>query len=218
MEELQYIKAHKVKFTLSCMVIFFVSFLFLASFGLVPKNTDDAVEVTTDSLVKTSGVANAAEINGTNKGENPVRVVIPKINVDSVVLSPAADDIATLDNALLKGVVHYPGSALLGADGNVFLFGHSTSLKNVRNPAYKVFSRLREMNVSDEIIVESEGRAYVYKVTSFELLNDSEALIEFTSTKKKLTLSTCNTFGGKKQERFVVEADFVKSYPLPNGV
>jgi LPXTG-site transpeptidase (sortase) family protein len=144
-----------------------------------------------------------------SKGELPRRVIIEKIGVNAVVNTPPTSDNTTLNNYLLKGVVRYPGSGTLGY-GNTFLFGHSSSLKVINNPAYKIFTRVRELNINDRIRVQSAGKEYVYKVTSIEVIDSDEAFVDLSGTRNMITLVTCNVFG-QKEERFVVEAAFVSS-------
>ncbi|MDQ3014382.1 MAG: sortase [bacterium] len=151
-----------------------------------------------------------ASIN--SKGELPRRVIIDKIGVNAVVNTPPSTDNDTLNNFLLRGVVRYPGSGTLGY-GNTFLFGHSSSLKVINNPAYKIFTRVRELNVNDRIKVQSAGKEYVYKVTMISLVDSVDGYIDLSGTRNMITLVTCNVFGAK-EERFIVEAEFVSSRAL----
>lgn len=140
------------------------------------------------------------------------RIMIPEISVDSPVVFPTSQNLNVLNADLLKGVVYYPGSAMPGQRGNVLLFGHSTTLP-ARNPAYKVFSRVKELKQGDLIEVHSDVNGYVYLVTRVEVTEANDTRINLTSDRKILTLSTCNIIGGK-ESRYVVEAEFVRSYPL----
>jgi LPXTG-site transpeptidase (sortase) family protein len=65
----------------------------------------------------------------------------------------------------------------------------------------------------DTILVYSDKHVYTYKVNGVKLANSDDVLVDFSVKKNMLTLSTCNTFG-QKQERYVVEADFVGSNAL----
>lgn len=143
----------------------------------------------------------------------PIRIVIDSVNIDWIVSSPESASIAVLDQALQEGVVHYPGSGTLSDTSNMFLFGHSSYLPVVYNPAYQVFNNLEKTQIGDYIRVYSNKAEYIYKVSSVSLVDASEAMVTFKTGEKKLTLSTCNSFGSK-DERYVVEADFVGSYPL----
>ena len=99
-----------------------------------------------------------------------------------------------------------------GETGNILLFGHSTTLQ-ARNPAYKVFNRVKELKQGDTILLHSDTREYLYAVKGVEIKEANDAKIDLTSDRKLLTLSTCNIIGGK-ESRYVVTAEFVKSYPL----
>ena len=217
-------------------VCFFVTWGLLILCGFVPSE----VIVVTDSLQKsviavfTAPRSQAENVSSTvvptNSGQlrdlsspsavvaiMPRRIVIDKIGVDSEIQNPESRDVAILDAALLKGVVHYPGSGNLNEDTNLFIFAHSTGLSNVRNQAYKAFNHLSSLSIDDLIQIESDRNVYVYKVVSVALRDNSEALVTFSRGKKMITLSTCNTFG-KKDDRFVVEAVFVDEHPLSSVV
>jgi len=154
------------------------------------------------------------EVPAVDVTEEPILLVIEKIHLYAKISNPESRAISVLDKALLSGAVHYPGSGNLNDESNMLLFGHSSHLPNIRNQNFKIFNRISELNLGDEIRVESNKTAYIYKVTSVALVEADEALVEFRRGRKMITLSTCNTFGAK-QERFVVEAVFLKTLPLP---
>lgn len=142
------------------------------------------------------------------------RIVIPKLGLDAAVMLPASANIDLLNNELLKGVVHYPGSALPDEMGNVFMFGHSTGLKVVHNKNFEVFNGIRNLASGDIVRIRYGAREYWYRVSSVTTKKADDALVNLGPNQgRKLTLSTCRTFGAK-EDRFVVEADFIKSYPL----
>lgn len=145
--------------------------------------------------------------------EDPVAVLIPEIGVESPILNPESTDITVLDASLLSGAVRYPDSARLGEDANMLLFAHSTTYRVVRNPAYKAFNRLGQLSEGSFIYVRSLTREHLYRVRDVKLVSADTALIEFKTGERIITLTTCNTFGAK-EERHVVTAEFVRSYPL----
>ncbi|MBU1046156.1 sortase [Patescibacteria group bacterium] len=146
--------------------------------------------------------------------EKPLRIKISKIGVNTLVNNPTKNDLDTLNESLNLGAVRYPNSGLLGENKNVFIFGHSTSLETEKD-YYKTFNGLDTLSKGDEIIVESLNNSYVYKVTSIKETNTADGAIRIDSETQKLTLSTCNTLGAK-EDRHVIEADFVKITPLTN--
>lgn len=179
--------------------IFIVSLLILSAIGLAPKslllfdnqpiieNFEERIDIQSDTYTR------------------PDRIKIDKIGIDSIINQPNSADVSVLDQSLLSGAVHYPGSGSIER-GNIFVFGHSTNWKVVQNQAYKTFNGLEKLSKGDQIQIEANGNIYLYKVTNVMLVNEDDALVSFDSSRKLLTLSTCNTFG-QKQERWVVEAE-----------
>jgi len=139
--------------------------------------------------------------------EQAKRIKIDKIFVDALIINPNSSKVGVLDAALLKGVVHYPGSGNPGEEKNMFLFGHSSRRQNVSNPAYKSFNGLKNLRRGDEVKVYTNSSVYTYRISKVEVVDKNRALVEF-GNQRKLTLSTCDTFG-KKSDRVVVEADFI---------
>ena len=170
--------------------------------ALFTKKENTAGPLTTDKNSELETEANFSV------GPQPIRLLIKKIGVNTPVENPQSRDTIVLDNALLKGAVHYPGSGSLESNTNMFIFGHSTNWTTVNNLAFKSLNRLNELQLGDEIKLFSEKKEYTYKVTAVSLVDQNEALVKFEAGKRKLTLSTCDTFG-KRADRFVVEADFI---------
>lgn len=193
-------------------LIFLATLSLLYHFGLVPRGVAEIG----DGIISAANEGKnhpSASFSGAAVQLKP-RIIIPKIGVNASVVFPDDTDINILNNALTKGVVHYPSSALPGQAGNVFLFGHSTGLKVVNNKSYAVFNRLSELKAGDVIRLRHENSEYWYKVLSTKIKKDDEAWVDLSPGKtRRLTLSTCRIFGAK-EERYVVEAEFVSSYRL----
>jgi LPXTG-site transpeptidase (sortase) family protein len=145
--------------------------------------------------------------------ELPISMEIPAINRTVSIANPTSTIITELDKELLHGAVRYPTSAKLGEDGNMVLFGHSSYLPIVGNPAYKTFNGIQKLTGGDTITVSSGGRVYVYRVRTVEKKDAKDDGIPLAVVGRVLTLSTCDSFG-EKSERFVVTADFVESHAI----
>lgn len=141
--------------------------------------------------------------------EEPRRIVIASVGVDTPVSNPASFDLPALDAALLAGAVRYPGSNLLGEEGAVFLFGHQSYLPVVKNKAFKAFNDLQKLSEGAVIKIFSDTAVYEYVVRSVSLVEAEEALIDLSAESGALVLSTCNSFGDPG-ERYVVTADLVR--------
>lgn len=161
-----------------------------------------------------SGVNTNTGISSTNNTKNPIeqgiipdRLLIPSINVNTIVRNPVSADISKLDYELTKGAVRYPGSGTVGK-GNMFIFGHSTGFQVVINKAYKVFNDLHTLTKGDQILLQSGSATFVYTVSSVQKVNKNSTEIKFDSTGNMLTISTCDSFGAKT-DRYIVEATYV---------
>ncbi|HVX90351.1 MAG TPA: sortase [Candidatus Paceibacterota bacterium] len=149
-------------------------------------------------------------------GEDPVKITAPAIGLSATISNPTTTNVEALDQYLLTGAVRYPTSALLGQNGNMILFGHSSYLPIVHNQAYKTFDGIQNLKQGDLITVSSSGRAYTYSVDTVAQENVSTGAIPLTNDgKQHLTLATCDSFG-TKSDRFVVMATLVESHALSN--
>lgn len=141
-------------------------------------------------------------------------IVIPAIGLQSVIVEPSSNSLAVLNNALTQGAVRYPGSAKPGEEGNVFIFGHSTGLPVVHNEAYKLFNRVKELKSGDAVKIREGNREYLYIIKSVTVKRANDAKIDLSANKKLLTISTCKIIGTSEEYRYVVEAEFLRSYPM----
>jgi LPXTG-site transpeptidase (sortase) family protein len=175
----------------------------LASYDLLPEpqRADAAPVPAAATPVVTSGARVQAP-------EAPVRITIPAIKLSATVANPVATDIPSLDHLLLAGAVRYPGSARLNEEGNMVLFGHSSYLPVVNNPAMRTYNTIQKLRPGDRITVVSASASYTYVVRSVEKAAASEAVVPLHVAGHVLTLVTCNSFASK-DDRFVVTADLL---------
>lgn len=184
-------------FFVNLFIVLTITFSVLYLFGLVPEQ-----------FKSTIGREFGLDFKGNQVGELPLNIKIPVIGVDAQIYNPATTSIEVLDSYLLKGAVRYPGSALLGGNGNIFLFGHNTSIQIVNNQAFKTFNGLQNLKSGDLIKVFSDKYEYIYKVLSVKMVSADKAFVEFNTKDNLLTISTCDNFG-TKSDRFVVQSEYV---------
>lgn len=222
--------AAPARFSKTFYILWFMSFAVLFStlytFGFIPDRVGALGEGVKSGL-RGGHVSLLSATLSTAKGEgvdevmpdtksaysSEPRLIIENIGLSAKIVTPASTDDNILNTALTKGAVYYPGSGKLGEVGNVFLFGHSTGLAVVYNKNYAVFNRLKELGAGDIVRVQSDGREYWYRVLGVSIKKADDAHIDLATTRKLLTISTCRIFGGR-EDRYVVEAEFMKSYPL----
>jgi len=119
------------------------------------------------------------EIQATPSPTEPVRIQIPKIRVDSAVVSG--------DNwqALSLGVGHHIGSADPGQQGNIVLSAH--------NDVYgETFRNLDQLQPGDQVMVSSIDRTYTYVVQGRQLVSPTDVwVMQSQGDARQLTLISC---------------------------
>jgi len=186
--------------SITIVVVFIISWLVFAIIGLVPDSLTPNVfrKIQRDIHI----VDNLLRDESYTR---PDYIIIKKIGVSSPIGHPSSKTVSVLDKFLKQGAVHYPGSGSIES-GNIFLFGHSSSWQPVQNEAYETFNGLENLEPGDMIELKVGEQSWFYKVTNVKLVNENTALVEFDSSKRTLTISTCNSFGTKEQ-RWVIEAE-----------
>ncbi|MCR4275997.1 MAG: sortase [Candidatus Parcubacteria bacterium] len=192
--------------------MFFGSVVVLAQLGLLPNTTPAPIEAA--AIVAAPKVSQSARTSEPiASAELPTKIEIPAINLAATIENPTVTTVAVLDGGLQRGAVRYPTSASLGEVGNIVLFGHSSYLPVVGNPAYKTFNGIQKLVAGDVITVYSSRTAYTYRVRSMAKESANDGAIPLDVSGRVLTLATCNSFG-TKTDRFVVTADFVESHSI----
>lgn len=150
-------------------------------------------------------------------GSTP-EVIIPKINVEIPTdYSQTTTDESQIENALEKGVVHYPTTVLPGQQGNAAYFGHSSN--NIFNPGkYKfAFVLLHELVPGDTFYLTNKGTVYAYKVISRTIVDPSDVgvLGPVPGQTATATLITCDP-PGTSLKRLIVVGQQVSPDPSTN--
>ncbi len=205
------IARNPIAFALAFVAFFLLTVWFLSTMDALPdpsKTNTSEVQASTAVSTETPVKVAATEL--------PVRVSAPKIGLNVTIKNPSSTDVDVLDEALLSGSVRYPGSAKLGENGTVLLFGHSSYLPVVHNQAYKAFDGIQNLKAGDTVSVFSNSLEYRYTVEKVEVANANEDVVELRKDAQYLTLVTCDSFT-KKTDRFIVTAKFVGAYPLASN-
>ncbi|HEX7796611.1 MAG TPA: class D sortase [Vicinamibacterales bacterium] len=129
--------------------------------------------------------------NGTPLAE----LSIPRIGLSVVVLQGSDE------HTLRQGVGHIESTALPGESGNVGIAGHRDSF----------FRPLRNVQVGDDIMLETPAGNVHYRVSSYRIVSPSEVSVIHPTSDPVLTLVTCYPFYfvGAAPDRFVVRANLV---------
>jgi len=140
------------------------------------------------------------------------RIIIPKINVDAPIVFPATADNKVILESLKGGVAQYPGTALPGHAGNVFITGHSSYYWWDGGKYNRVFTLLDKLTANDLIYIHYEGSEYVYKVKdSIVVLPTQTEVLNPTAT-ATLSLMTCTPVG-TNLKRLIVRSELISAPP-----
>ena len=190
------------------VMVFIASYGVLATFDLLP-NASSTPQARADAVL-----APGTKAQVTVASEFPTKIVIPSLDLETIVSNPTSASLPVLDALLLKGAVRYPTSGLLGTKGsNVVIFAHASYLPIVQNQAYKAFNGIQNLKVGEKIYVSGKDRTFVYFVETVAKADANNAGVPLSVEGNKLTLITCDSFASKN-DRFVVIAVLVESYPI----
>lgn len=188
---------YKLQFTTSILLVLIVIIIYFVS--LFYKNSKEqlAHRITDNYSILKLYNSNFSSYSTYNKNGQDFTVIgmieIPKINVYYPIISEATDELLKISPCRVAG-------PMPNEDGNLCIAGH-----NYDN--YKFFSKLNSLRIDDEIkIYGLDGNHLLYKITAvYEVYaNDLSPLEQYTSTKKQVTLITCNNFNSDK--RIIIEA------------
>jgi LPXTG-site transpeptidase (sortase) family protein len=118
------------------------------------------------------------------------RVLIPKINLDAVVVE------GTSRKQLLAGPGHLQDTAMPGTSGNSVITAHRDTF----------FRHIFELDKGDEIVIHRGGQIFRYQVTGKKVVTPEDVSVLKPTDDAQLTLITCypTYYIGPAPERLVV--------------
>jgi LPXTG-site transpeptidase (sortase) family protein len=143
------------------------------------------------------------------KYEKEDSIVIGKIGIDAPLVFVAGTTQKELSQALDRGVIIYPGSALPGAPGNLFLTGHSSVLPWNKTEYGQVFAQLDRLEAGDKVLVYFQQEKYEYEIVKKAVLPADSVVLKHQQNAQTLTLMTCWPIG-TALKRLVVEGVLVR--------
>lgn len=144
------------------------------------------------------------------------RLVIPKLGKSIPIVGMGTEHIegenwTELENqiqgALQDGVVHYPGTAEPGQNGNVFITGHSSYYAWDPGQFKDVFALLGQLEIGDEYYVYYDQKKFTYRIFEKLIVEPTDVSVLNQPTDKKIsTLMTCYPVGTTRS-RLVIKAE-----------
>lgn len=162
---------------------------------VTPDTVPATVPTSSEPTPSTSSTVPAARLTPPPQGDPLAKLTIPSIDLEKIVI----EGVRTSD--LEDGPGHFPETPLPGQYGNAAIAGHRTTHG-------QPFNRIDELQVGDEVIVETIVGRYTYLVTGQVIVspNDYQLVIPTTDpTVATLTLTSCHPKFSAKQ-RIVVTA------------
>lgn len=125
------------------------------------------------------------------------RVVIPKINLDAIVVEGVSRKM------LSEGLGHIKGTATPGEPGNAVISAHRDTF----------FRHIYELNKGDEILVRRNGKIFHYQVTGKKIVMPDDMAVLKQTSNPQLTLITCypTYYIGPAPKRLVVFSKLLDS-------
>lgn len=146
----------------------------------------------------------------------PNMLTIPDLKIKAPVIYIEVSGKDEDQEALAKGVVHYPGTPDPGGWGNIYIFGHSSDYAWKKGNYKTIFKPL--VNVKLETVVnlsDSQGNVFKYRVkeTKVVLPKDTSVMDQHNNEKQLLTIQTSYPVG-TALKRFVAicELDYELTY------
>ena len=129
-------------------------------------------------------------------GDTIAKLSIARLNSEWYVIAGAGK------SELRRGPGHVSESALPGENGNCIIAGHRDTH----------FRELRNVQVGEEITLDSGGKSYLYRVTERRVIKPTETSVLNPTKEPILTLITCYPFYyvGPAPNRFIVRAELIE--------
>ncbi|MBI2638190.1 class D sortase [Candidatus Peregrinibacteria bacterium] len=147
-----------------------------------------------------------------------MRIIIPRINQNLPVVGVKNENLiarrweeleSDIQKALKNGVIHYPGTALPGDNGNVVITGHSSYYVWDPGRFKDVFALLHDVKMGDRIVVYFNQKKYIYEVNKIKVVLPKDVDVLGPSPTEQLTLITCTPIG-TNLKRLIVQAKLVE--------
>ncbi|MEK9132815.1 MAG: class D sortase [Patescibacteria group bacterium] len=147
-----------------------------------------------------------------------MRVVIPRINQNVPVVGVKNENLiarkwgeleADIQKSLRNGVVHYPGTALPGDNGNIVITGHSSYYAWDPGRFKDVFALLHDVKIGDKVVVYFNQKKFVYEINKIKVVYPKNVDILAPTNFEQLTLITCTPIG-TNLKRLILTAKLIE--------
>ncbi len=163
-------------------------------------HTQQKLQAEWEQQAATVGSPGQAQIS---QAEMLTRVIIPKINMDAIVVEGSSR------RALSEGPGHMKETAMPGEIGNAVITAHRDTF----------FRHIYELIKGDQIQVRRNGQTFTYAVTGKKIVTPEDVSVIKPTTDAQLTLITCypTYYIGPAPKRLVVFSKLVQGNGQPES-
>lgn len=144
------------------------------------------------------------------KYSKEMRLTIVGAGIDNIRVAPNVEsyneDIYNLE--LKNGLAHFQGTPLPGDGGNSFIYGHSSVpnfFRNNQNMAEIIFSKLNDVDIGSEVLVQKDGKELKYTVRRKKIIEATDFdVLKPEGDKETITMMTCWPLGIPSKRLIVV--------------
>ena len=148
---------------------------------------------------------------------NVTRIVIPMLNLDTVVKYVPYDGFTWLITGLQQEVAWMGNTSWPGLGSNTGLAGHVTVAGIGDGP----FRHLDELSAGELVLVYTEQNIYTYQVRESKVTDDGDMSVTLPSENPQISMITCIDWDQDTHtylHRLVVVADLLQTEPLAIGM
>ncbi len=147
-----------------------------------------------------------------------MRLIIPRINQNVPVVGVKNENLiarkweeleSDIQKALKSGVIHYPGTALPGDNGNVVITGHSSYYAWDAGRFKDVFALLHDVKMGDKIVIYFNQKKFIYEVNKIKIVFPKDVDVLGPAPSEQLTLITCSPIG-TNLKRLIVQGKLIE--------
>ncbi len=179
-----------------------------ATMWLPPTQTPTPSSLPDYSIPSPTGLPATGPGGGPPDSSAITRILIPAINLDTVVKFVPFEGQTWLIGGLRQEVAWMGDTSWPGLGGNTGLAGHVDLADGSEGP----FWNLHQLKPGDEVILHAGGKVYRYKVRQQVEVDESDLSVVAPSTEPQVTLITCTGWDAGVRaylRRLIVFADFV---------
>ncbi len=114
---------------------------------------------------------------------------IPAMDLKKEIIFPETNSPKEINESLMATVMHYPGSALPGNEGNAVLLAHSAPIS--WPPSYRVFNKLDKLLPGQRVYIHYGDKLLNYEISKNYLINPGDQLRAALPGEKNIFLLTC---------------------------